>query len=32
MTTTATAPIAPADVHRLLGRHMLADGLDLVFD
>ena len=32
MTTTATAPIAPADVHRLLARHMLADGLDLVFD
>ena len=30
--TTATAPIAPADVHRLLARHMLADGLDLVFD
>src|SRR5258708_40082389 len=27
-----TAPIAPADVHRLLARHMLADGLDLVFD
>jgi L-lysine 6-transaminase len=32
MTTTATGPIAPADVHRLLARHMLADGLDLVFD
>jgi L-lysine 6-transaminase len=32
MITTATAPIAPADVHRLLARHMLADGLDLVFD
>jgi L-lysine 6-transaminase len=32
MTTIAAAPIAPADVHRLLGRHMLADGLDLVFD
>jgi L-lysine 6-transaminase len=32
MTTTATAKVAPADVHRLLARHMLADGLDLVFD
>ena len=32
MTTAAIPTIAPADVHRLLGRHMLADGLDLVFD
>lgn len=32
MTTTASPTIAPADVHRLLARHMLADGLDLVFD
>jgi L-lysine 6-transaminase len=32
MTTTALPMIAPADVHRLLSRYMLADGLDLVFD
>jgi L-lysine 6-transaminase len=32
MTTTTTPTISPADVHRLLARHMLADGLDLVFD
>jgi L-lysine 6-transaminase len=32
MTTTAPAMIDPADVHRLLARRMLADGLDLVFD
>jgi L-lysine 6-transaminase len=32
MTTTAPPTISPADVHRLLSRHMLADGLDLVFD
>ena len=32
MTTAAVPTIAPADVHRLLARHMLADGLDLVFD
>ena len=32
MTTAAMPTIAPADVHRLLGRHMLADGLDIVFD
>jgi L-lysine 6-transaminase len=29
---TATIPITPADVHRLLARHILADGFDLVFD
>jgi L-lysine 6-transaminase len=32
MTTTTSSAIAPGDVHRLLARHMLADGLDLVFD
>jgi L-lysine 6-transaminase len=32
MTVIASAPIAPADVHDLLGQHLLADGLDLVLD
>ena len=32
MTTTRTAPIAPAQVHETLQRHMLADGYDLVLD
>jgi hypothetical protein len=32
MTTTAITPLAPADVHRTLARHILADGFDLVFD
>ena len=32
MTTTAPPQIGPADVHRTLARHILADGLDLVFD
>ena len=32
MTTTAPPMIAPTDVHRILARHMLADGLPLVFD
>src|SRR5262245_3323219 len=32
MSTPTTAPIAPADVHRLLARHILADGFELVFD
>ena len=32
MTTTRTAPIAPADVHGTLARHMLVDGYDLVLD
>ena len=31
-TTTTLSPIAPADVHRTLARHILADGFDLVFD
>jgi L-lysine 6-transaminase len=32
MSTTALPQIAPADVHRTLARHILADGYDLVFD
>jgi L-lysine 6-transaminase len=32
MTTSTLTPITPTDVHRLLSRHMLADGLDIVFD
>jgi L-lysine 6-transaminase len=32
MTTSTLTPIAPADVHRSLARHLLADGFDLVFD
>ncbi len=33
MATTTTLPhIAPADVHRSLARHLLADGFDFVFD
>src|SRR5688572_31227711 len=32
MTTTTLSPIAPADVHRTLARHILADGYDFVFD
>jgi L-lysine 6-transaminase len=32
MTTTTVTPIAPADVHKILSRHILADGFDLVFD
>src|SRR5258705_9659320 len=32
MTPLRTAPIAPADVHDVLARHMLADGYDLVLD
>ena len=32
MTVFATAPVTPADVHALLGHHLLADGLDLVLD
>jgi L-lysine 6-transaminase len=32
MTTTAITPLAPGDVHGTLGRHILADGFDLVFD
>ncbi len=30
MTVTLTSPMAPADVHRSLARHILADGYDLV--
>ena len=32
MMTTRTAPIAPAQVHEVLARHMLADGYDIVLD
>ncbi len=32
MTATLTPPMAPADVHRSLARHILADGYDLVLD
>jgi L-lysine 6-transaminase len=32
MTTSAHPRIAPADVHAVLARHILADGFDLVFD
>jgi L-lysine 6-transaminase len=32
MATTTSPQIAPADVHRTLARHILADGYDLVFD
>jgi L-lysine 6-transaminase len=30
--STTLAPVSPADVHSILGRHLLADGFDLVFD
>jgi L-lysine 6-transaminase len=32
MTTTTVSPVAPALVHKILARHILADGFDLVFD
>jgi L-lysine 6-transaminase len=32
MTTTTATSIAPADVHRTIARHILADGYDFVFD
>jgi L-lysine 6-transaminase len=32
MTTSTLLPIAPADVHKTLARHILADGFDFVFD
>ena len=32
MTTTTTRAVAATDVHRLLARHVLADGYDFVFD
>jgi len=32
MTTATSAGIAPADVHAVLARHILADGFEIVFD
>jgi len=32
MTLSTLSPILPADVHRSLAKHILADGFDLVFD
>jgi L-lysine 6-transaminase len=32
LTTTASPPVSPADVHSTLARHILADGYDLVMD
>ncbi len=32
MSPTLVSPISPADVHRTLGRYMLVDGYELVFD
>jgi len=32
MTTATTSHIAPGDVHATLARHLLADGLEIVFD
>jgi L-lysine 6-transaminase len=32
MTTTTLSPVPPADVHRTLARHILADGYEFVFD
>jgi L-lysine 6-transaminase len=32
MTVYTPAPLAPSDVHRSLGRHLLVDGFDLVLD
>jgi L-lysine 6-transaminase len=32
MTTTTTSPVTPGDVHRILARHILADGFQFVFD
>ena len=32
MPLSTDASLAPADVHRILGRHILADGFDLVMD
>jgi 4-aminobutyrate aminotransferase-like enzyme len=32
MSTSSLPAIAPADVHALLARHILADGLDVVLD
>jgi L-lysine 6-transaminase len=30
--STSLLPVSPADVHSVLGRHLLADGFDVVFD
>jgi L-lysine 6-transaminase len=30
--STTLLPVSPADVHAILGRHLLADGYDVVFD
>src|SRR5687767_11688021 len=32
MSIATAAPVTPQDVHEVLGRHILADGYDLVFD
>jgi hypothetical protein len=32
MTTSTTRLVSPADVHGILGRHILADGFDVVLD
>ncbi len=32
MSATTLSPVSPGDVHQILGRHILADGFDLVFD
>ena len=32
LSTTAPAPVLPADVHEVLGRHLLVDGFDMVLD
>ena len=32
MTVSTLTPISPTEVHAILGRYMLADGFDLVFD
>ena len=30
--STTLLPVSPPDVHAILGRHLLADGFDIVFD
>src|SRR6185436_18593616 len=32
MSSSSVTPISPADVHAHLGRHVLADGFDIVLD
>ena len=32
MTTSTLSKVSPAEVHAVLGRHMLADGFPFVFD